>query len=266
MIRDITIGQYYPANSVIHRLDPRIKLLGTIVFIVSVFFINDLTGLLLATIALGGVIRLSTIPVKYMLKGLRAIFVLLLFTIALNLFLTPGEVLVQIAFIKLTREGFVMAGQMAVRLVYLIVGSTIMTLTTTPNNLTDGLEKALSPLNKVHFPVHELAMTMSIALRFIPILTEETDKIMKAQQARCTDFDEGNLAKRITSLIPVLVPLFISAVRRANDLAMAMEARCYRGGTGRTKMKPLVYTKTDYMAYLIMLIYIMIWVAVKIWL
>ena len=159
-----------------------------------------------------------------------------------------------------------MAGQMAVRLMYLIVGSTIMTLTTTPNNLTDGLEKALSPLNKIHFPVHELAMTMSIALRFIPILTDETDKIMKAQQARCTDFEEGNLVKRITSLIPILVPLFISAVRRANDLAMAMEARCYRGGTGRTKMKPLVYTKTDYLAYFVMFIYVLVWVAMKIWL
>lgn len=263
MIRDITIGQYYPANSVIHRLDPRIKLLGTIVFIVSVFFIKDIKGLLLATIALGSVIRLSTIPLKYMLKGLRVIFVLLLFTVALNVFLTPGDVLFKVAFIKVTKEGLVMAAQMAVRLVYLIVGSTIMTLTTTPNNLTDGLEKALDPLNKIHFPVHELAMTMSIALRFIPILTEETDKIMKAQQARCTDFEEGNLVKRITSLIPVLVPLFISAVRRANDLAMAMEARCYRGGAGRTKMKPLVYTKTDYMAYLVMVIYVLIWIAVK---
>ena len=139
-----------------------------------------------------------------------------------------------------------------------------MTLTTTPNNLTDGLEKAMSPLNKINFPVHELAMTMSIALRFIPILTDETDKIMKAQQARCADFDEGNLAKRISNLIPVLVPLFISAVRRANDLAMAMEARCYHGGTGRTKMKPLVYTKRDYIAYMVMFIYILVWVAIKV--
>ena len=157
-----------------------------------------------------------------------------------------------------------MAGQMAIRLVYLIVGSTIMTLTTTPNNLTDGLEKALRPLNKIHFPVHEMAMTMSIALRFIPILTEETDKIMKAQKARCADFEEGNLARRITSLVPILVPLFISAVRRANDLAMAMEARCYHGGAGRTKMKPLIYTKRDYMAYLVLLIYICIWIAIKV--
>ena len=264
MIRDITIGQYYPADSVIHRLDPRIKLLGTVIYIVSVFFIKDIYGLLLATIALGSVIKLSTVPLKYMLKGLKAIFVLLLFTVGLNMFLTPGTVLFQIGFLKITEEGLIMAGQMAIRLVYLIVGSTIMTLTTTPNNLTDGLEKALRPLNKIHFPVHEMAMTMSIALRFIPILTEETDKIMKAQKARCADFEEGNIARRITSLVPILVPLFISAVRRANDLAMAMEARCYHGGAGRTKMKPLIYTKRDYMAYLVLLIYICIWIAIKV--
>ena len=264
MIRDITIGQYYPADSVIHRLDPRIKLFGTIVFIVSVFFIKDIVGLLLATVALGGVIRLSKVPLKYMLKGLRAIFVLLLFTVGLNIFLTPGEILFQLGFLKVTQEGLIMAAQMAVRLVYLIVGSTIMTLTTTPNNLTDGLEKALSPLNKLHFPVHELAMTMSNALRFIPILTEELDKIMKAQQARCADFEDGNLVKRITSLVPVLVPLFISAVRRANDLAMAMEARCYHGSIGRTKMKPLIYTKRDYMAYLVIAIYVLVWVLIKV--
>lgn len=266
MIRDITIGQYYPADSVIHRLDPRVKLFGTILFIVTVFFIKDISGLLLATIALGGVIHLSKVPVKYIFKGLRAIFVLLLFTVALNVFLTPGEVVFQIGLLRITEEGVKLAAQMAVRLVYLIIGSTIMTLTTTPNNLTDGLEKALSPLNIVHFPVHELAMTMSIALRFIPILTDETDKIMKAQQARCADFEEGNLIHKIKSLIPILVPLFISAVRRANDLAMAMEARCYHGGAGRTKMKPLVYTKRDYAAYLMMALYLALWIAIKVWL
>lgn len=266
MIRDITIGQYYPADSVIHRLDPRVKLFGTILFIVTVFFIKDISGLLLATIALGGVIHLSKVPVKYIFKGLRAIFVLLLFTVALNVFLTPGEVIFQIGLLRITEEGVKLAAQMAVRLVYLIIGSTIMTLTTTPNNLTDGLEKALSPLNIVHFPVHELAMTMSIALRFIPILTDETDKIMKAQQARCADFEEGNLIQKIKSLIPILVPLFISAVRRANDLAMAMEARCYHGGAGRTKMKPLVYTKRDYAAYLMMVLYLALWIAIKVWL
>lgn len=224
MIRDITIGQYYPANSVIHRLDPRVKLLGTIVFVVTVFFVNDLIGLALATAVLAAVISLSKVPLRYMLKGLKAIFILMIFTVLLNIFLTPGTELVRLGFLKITKEGLVLAGKTAIRLIYLIVGSTIMTLTTTPNHLTDGLEKALGPLKKIHFPVHELAMTMSIALRFIPILMEETDKIMKAQQARCADFESGNLIQRMKSLIPILVPLFISAIRRANDLAMAMEA------------------------------------------
>ena len=266
MIRDITIGQYYPAYSVIHKLDPRVKLLGTVVYIVTVFFINDLPGLILATLALAGVIKASTVPFKYMIRGLKAIFVLLLFTVGLNMFLTPGEAIFQLGFLKITQEGVVLAVQMAIRLVYLIIGSTIMTLTTTPNNLTDGLEKSLGMLKKIHFPVHELAMTMSIALRFIPILTDETDKIMKAQQARCADFENRNLHERIKSLIPILVPLFISAIRRANDLAMAMEARCYHGGDGRTKMKPLVYAKRDYIAYALMLLYILIWAAIKVWL
>ena len=266
MIRDITIRQYYPANSVIHRLDPRVKLLGTIVFVVTVFFVNDLIGLALATAVLAAVISLSKVPLRYMLKGLKAIFILMIFTVLLNIFLTPGTELVRLGFLKITKEGLVLAGKTAIRLIYLIVGSTIMTLTTTPNHLTDGLEKALGPLKKIHFPVHELAMTMSIALRFIPILMEETDKIMKAQQARCADFESGNLIQRMKSLIPILVPLFISAIRRANDLAMAMEARCYHGGAGRTKMKPLIYAGRDYLAYGIILIYVLIWVAVKLWL
>ena len=266
MIRDITIGQYYPANSVIHRLDPRVKLLGTIVFVVTVFFVNDLIGLALATAVLAAVISLSKVPLRYMSKGLKAIFILMIFTVLLNIFLTPGTELVRLGFLKITKEGLVLAGKTAIRLIYLIVGSTIMTLTTTPNHLTDGLEKALGPLKKIHFPVHELAMTMSIALRFIPILMEETDKIMKAQQARCADFESGNLIQRMKSLIPILVPLFISAIRRANDLAMAMEARCYHGGAGRTKMKPLIYAGRDYLAYGIILIYVLIWVAVKLWL
>ena len=242
------------------------KLLGTIVFVVTVFFVNDLVGLILATAALAAVIGLSKVPLKYMLKGLKAIFILMLFTVLLNIFLTPGTELVRFGIFKVTKEGLVLAGKTAIRLIYLIVGSTIMTLTTTPNHLTDGLEKALGPLKKIHFPVHELAMTMSIALRFIPILMEETDKIMKAQQARCADFESGNLIQRIKSLIPILVPLFISAIRRANDLAMAMEARCYHGGVGRTKMKPLVYARRDYLAYMAILIYIFIWIGVKLWL
>lgn len=264
MMRDITIGQYYPAASVIHKLDPRVKLAGTLIFIISVFLINSSLTFAIATAALALVIILSNVPFRYMVKGLKAIIMIMLLTVLLNLFLTPGDPLLVMGPLKISREGIVLAVKMAIRLMYLIIGSSVMTLTTTPNQLTDGLEKALAPLNKVRFPVHELAMIMSIALRFIPILMEETDKIMKAQMARGADFDSGNLIQKMKSLIPILVPLFISAIRRANDLAMAMEARCYNGGAGRTKMKPLVYAKRDHLAYLALLIYICVWVVVKV--
>lgn len=249
MIRDITIGQYYPVDSVIHRLDPRIKLAGTLVFLVSLFLFQHFVGYGIATIFLFTIIKLSKVPIKYMLKGLKAIFMLLAISILFNLFLTDGEELIRIWIFKITKEGIRLALFMGLRLVYLILGSSIMTLTTTPNDLTDGLEKALWPLSKIRVPVHEIAMMMSIALRFIPILLEETDKIMKAQMARGADFESGNIIQRAKNLVPLLVPLFISAFRRANDLAMAMEARCYRGGKGRTKMKPLKYKKRDYLAY-----------------
>lgn len=256
MIRDITIGQYYPAPSVIHRLDPRVKLVGTLAFIITIFCINNLAGYVVATVALGCLIKLSKVPLKYMLKGLKAIFFILIFTSVLNLFLTPGTPVFEWKFIQITREGILMALKISVRLIYLILGSSIMTLTTTPNHLTDGLEKGLGPLKKIHVPVHEIAMMMSIALRFIPLLMDETDKIMKAQQARCADFESGNIFARAKSLVPVLVPLFISSFRRANDLAMAMEARCYNGDAGRTKMKPLKYCRRDYVGYLLILLYI----------
>lgn len=256
MIRDITIGQYYPAPSVIHRLDPRVKLVGTMAFIIMIFCINNAAGYVAATIALGSLICLSKVPLKYMLKGLKAIFFILIFTAVLNLFLTPGTAVFEWKFIRITKEGIVMSLKMSIRLIYLIIGSSIMTLTTTPNHLTDGMEKGLAPLKKIHVPVHEIAMMMSIALRFIPILLEETDKIMKAQQARCADFENGNIFERAKSLVPVLVPLFISSFRRANDLAMAMEARCYRGDEGRTKMKPLKYSTQDYIGYFCIVFYI----------
>lgn len=258
MLREITLGQYYPVDSVIHRLDPRTKLFGTLVFILSLFFANNIWGYLLATVVLASVIRMTKVPFSFMVRGLKAILFLLLISVSFNLFLTRGEVLVQFWIFKITREGLKMAGFMAVRLVYLVLGSTIMTLTTTPNALTDGLEKSLGVLHKVGVPVHEISMMMSIALRFIPILVEETDKIMKAQIARGADFESGNLIKKVKSLVPLLVPLFISAFRRANDLAMAMEARCYRGGEHRTKMKPLVYHKRDRTAYAVLLAYSMI--------
>ena len=256
MIRDITIGQYYPAESLIHKLDPRIKLVGTVGFIVSVFLFHTFPGYAVATLFLAGMILLSKVPVKFIFKGLKTIFMLLLITIFFNMILTPGEVLWKLGFIKVTKEGLVLAGTMAIRLVYLVIGSSIMTLTTTPNQLTDGLERLLRPLNKIHVPVHDIAMMMSIALRFIPILLEETDKIMKAQIARGADFENGNLIQKAKNMVPLLVPLFISAFRRANDLAMAMEARCYHGGDNRTQMKPLRYKKADHIAYLVLAAYL----------
>jgi len=263
MIRDITIGQYYPADSIIHRLDPRVKLMGTIVFLISLFLFDSFIGYIVATLFLGCAIKLSKVPLKFMLKGLKAIFMLLAISVVFNLFLTDGEVLIQIWKLKITKEGIRTAFFMAIRLVYLILGSSLMTLTTTPNDLTDGMEKALAPLRKIRVPVHEISMMMSIALRFIPILLEETDKIMKAQQARGADFESGNLIQRAKSMIPILVPLFISAFRRANDLAMAMEARCYRGGEGRTKMKPLQYKRRDFITYGIYAGYLLAVVAVN---
>ncbi|HIW41978.1 MAG TPA: energy-coupling factor transporter transmembrane protein EcfT [Candidatus Mediterraneibacter vanvlietii] len=259
MIRDITIGQYYPAESRIHRLDPRVKIVCTLLFLVSLFIQNSLLGYVIATLYLGVVIHLSKVPLKYIVKGLKPIVILLLFTVVMNLFLTQGgEVLVQFWVFTISENGLRSSVFMAVRLMYLVAGSSIMTFTTSPNGLTDGMEKLLHPLNRVGVPVHEVAMMMSIALRFIPILLEETDKIMKAQMARGADFESGNIIQRAKAMIPILVPLFVSAFRRANDLAMAMEARCYHGGEGRTKMKPLRYKSRDKMAYVLTLIYLVV--------
>ena len=259
MVRDITIGQYYPAESRIHRLDPRVKIVCTLFFLVSLFIQNSLLGYVIATLFLGTVIHLSKVPLKYIVKGLKPVVILLLFTVVMNLFLTKGgETLVHFWIFPITESRLRTSVFMAVRLMYLVAGSSIMTFTTTPNSLTDGIEKLLHPLNKVHVPVHEVAMMMSIALRFIPILLEETDKIMKAQMARGADFESGNLIQRAKAMIPILVPLFVSAFRRANDLAMAMEARCYRGGEGRTKMKPLKYHGRDRAAYAVTILYVVI--------
>lgn len=256
MLRDITLGQYYQTESVIHRLDPRVKLAGTLLFILSLFFFKNPLGYAAAALFLAAVIRLSHVPFRFMVRGMKAIAFLLTITVLFNLFLTPGEPVLSLWKLRITGEGIRTAGTMAVRLTLLIIGSSVMTLTTTPNNLTDGLEKGLRPLKLFRVPVHEVAMIMSIALRFIPILLEETDKIMKAQIARGADFESGNLIQRAKALVPLLVPLFISAFRRANDLAMAMEARCYRGGDGRTKMKPLIYKRRDRIAYLCILLYL----------
>ncbi|MBR2037626.1 MAG: energy-coupling factor transporter transmembrane protein EcfT [Lachnospiraceae bacterium] len=250
MIRDITIGQYYQTDSVIHRLDPRVKLAGTLLYIVTLFFIGNMWGYLLATAALAAVIKLSKVPLGFIVRGMKAIAFILGITVVFNMFLTPGEPIFSFWIFKLTREGIRTAIFMGWRLILLIIGSSLMTLTTTPTNLTDGMEKALKAFNKIGVPVHEIAMMMSISLRFIPILLEETDKIMKAQIARGADFESGNIVQKAKAMVPLLVPLFISAFRRANDLAMAMESRCYHGGEGRTKMKPLVYQKRDRIAYM----------------
>lgn len=256
MLRDITLGQYYQTESVIHRLDPRVKLVGTICYIISLFLVNNIWGYLVAALFLAAMIKLSNVPFKFMVKGMKAIVFLLLITVIFNMFLTPGEVLISFWKLTITKEGLRLAVMMAIRLSFLIVGSSVMTLTTTPNNLTDGMENLMKPLRKIKVPVHEIAMMMSIALRFIPILLEETDKIMKAQIARGADFESGNIIKKAKAMVPLLVPLFISAFRRANDLAMAMEARCYRGGDGRTKMKPLIYKKPDRIGYLVLAAYL----------
>lgn len=264
MIRDITIGQYYPTDSIIHKLDPRTKLVGTLAYIISLFIFKNFIGYIIVTIFLAGVIMASKVPFRFIVKGLKAIIMLLMITVLFNLFLTPGETLVSFWIVTITKEGLRISVFMAIRLIYLIIGSSMMTLTTTPNQLTDGLESIMGPLKHIKVPVHEIAMMMSIALRFIPILLEETDKIMKAQIARGADFESGNLIKKAKSLVPLLVPLFISAFRRANDLAMAMEARCYSGGVGRTKMKPLVYHKNDYCTYIVLFLYMAAIIAMEV--
>ena len=229
--------------------------MGTVFFIISLFIGNSILTYGVATLFLAIMIKISKVPLKFILKGLKPIIILLLFSVIINMLFTPGEAIVSIGFLHITKEGIRLAVFLAIRLVYLVIGSSLMTFTTTPTALTDGLERLFQFLKVVKVPVHEVAMMMAIALRFIPILTEELDKIMKAQAARGADFNRGTLKEKVHGLIPIMVPLFIAAIRRSNDLAMAMEARCYHGGEGRTRMKPLVYEKRDYISYLIVLAY-----------
>lgn len=264
MFKEITLGQYYPGDSILHKLDPRVKFLGTVVFIIAVFLVRGPVGYGCVSAALVLMVALSGVPVRFMLRGLRTIFLILCITVIFNLFLTPGEVVFQKWIFRITREGIIQAARMGIRLACLVVGSSIMTLTTTPNKLTDAMESIFSPLKIFRVPVHEVAMMMSIALRFIPILMEETDKIMKAQIARGADFESGNVIKRVMNMIPLLVPLFVSAFRRANDLAMAMEARCYHGGEGRTQMKPLRYAGRDVLSYVLMAFFLAACIAFRI--
>lgn len=263
MIREITLGQYYRADSVLHRLDPRVKLLGTLLFVITLFFPKSVCSLLVATVFLVTVIKISQVPFSLLVRGVRPLFIIICFSALVNLLGTDGQTLVKIGPATITREGLWLSFYLVVRLVYLVVGSSLMTFTTTPNQLTDGLEKGFHFLKRVHVPVHEIAMMMSIALRFIPILTEELDKIMKAQMSRGVDFESGSLLERGRKLVPILVPLFIAAIRRAGDLALAMDARCYNGGEGKTRLHPLVYARRDLVAYAVLAVYVGVMIVVS---
>ena len=248
-LNNITLGQYYPADSVVHRMDPRIKILLLIAVIVAIFLAGNLLAFVPVIAFLVIVTKLSKVPVKMMLKGLKPLRLILILTFVLNLFFLQGEtVLLDLGFAQIKKEALILAVHYSLRLVLLVLFSSILTLTTPPITLTDGLERLMSPLRVIHFPAHEMAMMMSIALRFIPTLLEEADKIMKAQTARGADFESGNLITRAKAMVPLLVPLFVSAFRRAGDLAMAMEARCYHGGEGRTRLRVLKCGRLDYIA------------------
>lgn len=245
MLKDITIGQYFPGDSIIHRLDPRIKIIIVSLFIGSLFFINNFIpyAFILAFILL--IIKISGVPLSFIIKGLKPLIFIILITFTINIFLTKGEVIWELGPISITKEGLYFAFFMGIRLVFLITGTSLLTLTTSPIALTDGIEDLLKPFKRIGLPSHELAMMMTIALRFIPTLLEETDKIMKAQMARGADFESGNILRRAKNLVPLLVPLFINAFRRAEELATAMEARCYRGGDDRTSLNELKMDRKD---------------------
>ncbi|WP_026883254.1 energy-coupling factor transporter transmembrane component T family protein [Clostridium akagii] len=264
MLKDITIGQYIPGDSFVHKLDPRVKIILSLLYIIDLFLINHYVGYIFVIAFTAAIIITSKIQLRYIYNGLKPIFILLIITALMNVLMTPGDNLVfKYGFITIYREGLNLAGFMMLRLVFLIIGTSLLTLTTSPIELTDGLEKLMNPLKKIGVPAHELAMMMTIALRFIPTLIDETDKIMKAQMARGADFESGNLFQRAKSLIPVLVPLFISSFRRADELAMAMEARCYRGGDSRTRMKVLKLEYRDGIATAVTILLIVVSVAIR---
>lgn len=257
-MREITLGQYYPTSSVIHRLDPRIKLFLMIVYIVMMFFIKTFIGYGIVLVLLLLTIFLSRVPLLKVLKSLKMILFLVIFTVLMSLLFYNGassDLLWSWKFIKIYKAGLMNAGKMALRLIFLVLGPTMVTYTTTPVQLTDGLESLLKPLKYIKFPVHELAIIMSIALRLIPTLVEETDKITSAQKARCANFDSGNIFKRAKAMIPVLIPLFVSSFRRADDLADAMDSRCYRGAKGRTRMKKMKLHFRDLFAFLLVALF-----------
>lgn len=256
MIRDITLGQYYAKDSVVHRLDARVKIGWTFVYLIMLFLVDSFAGFGFTALCLAAAIAVSGVPFRFMIRGMKPVFVILLITFALNIFLYKGTVIWELGFLKITKEGLHQAVVVGLRLMMLIIGTSLLTYTTKPMALTDGFESILRPLSVIKVPSHEIAMMMSIALRFIPTLLEETDKIIKAQQSRGADFESGNIIQKVKALIPILIPLFVSAFRIAQDLAMAMEARCYKGGKGRTRLHPMKYETRDYAAYMLMLVYI----------
>lgn len=256
MLKDITLGQFFPGFSPVHRLDPRIKLILTVAYVVMLFLADNLAGLAFGVVFFLGAYLIARIPLKMMVKGLKPVLPIILFTSILNMFFITGDPVFSWWIITITRQGISTAVIMSIRIVCLIAGTSLLTYTTSPISLTDGLERLMGPLKKLHFPVHELAMMMTIALRFIPTLIEETDKIMNAQKARGADMETGSLVDRIKALVPVLIPLFISAFRRADELALAMECRCYRGGEGRTRMKQLHLCGSDWIACGIMALFL----------
>ncbi len=245
MLKDITIGQYFPGSSALHKMDPRMKIILTMAYIIMLFVADNLIGMAVGVVFLAVSYAVSKVPFKMIIKSLKPVIPIVIFTAVLNIFFVEGDAIVDFGFMKITWQGVYTAVIMAVRIVCLIAGTSLMTYTTSPISLTDGIERLLKPLSKIKVPVHELAMMMTIALRFIPTLIEETDKIMSAQKARGADMDTGGLMQRAKALIPILIPLFVSAFRRADELALAMECRCYRGGEGRTRMKQLYMTSVD---------------------
>ena len=258
MMKDITLGQFYPGESIIHKLDPRVKILWTFFYIVLLFFVQNAFGFLFYIIATSVIIKLTKIKIRFILKGLKPILFLLLFTSVINIFMSGETVLFKIGFLSVTKEGLIFAAFMALRLVLLVMGTSVLTFTTSPIMLTDAIERLLSPFSKIGVPAHAIAMMMSIALRFIPTIMEETDKIIKAQSARGADFESGNLLKRAKAMTPLLIPLFISAFKRADELATAMECRGYHGGEGRTRLKELKMKKRDYLSFVVMAVYLLI--------
>lgn len=251
MLKDITIGQFFPGDTFVHRIDPRVKIVLTVILITVLFMAHGPISYTLIVLYIAATILNSKISVRLILKGLKPILFIIIFTAILNIFYTPGDVLWSFGFLAVTKQGIETAFYMVIRIMLLITGTSMLTYTTSPIQLTDGIEHLLSPLKKLHAPVHELAMMMSIALRFIPTLIEETEKIINAQKARGADFETGSMLRRAKALVPILVPLFISAFRRADDLAVAMECKLYRGDVGRTRMRKLAVTKIDYAAIFI---------------